>query len=596
MIRLLGTGGFSSVFLARDTELDVDVAVKVLADNLTGREEVVQAFLAEARLLRDVADSRVVAVHDIGQLESGQPYFVMDYVEGGSLAARLDSVGGRPGSEEILRLGRELALGLGVVHQLGIVHGDIKPENLFVRGTDLGGTELFPLGARLVLGDFGLATGAGDTEGPLAASRGYAPPEQLRGGELDPTADTYAATAVIRRVVTGRPPPVGGSGVAGGSAGLPSGLRAFCARGMSERRGDRYASAGSWAEDLEASLTRRRLWRRPLAWVVAATLTAAAVLGVVMLVPSTPPLEEPTSVAISSEGVLVADPPLHQVLEAASGTDPVELSVLVSDETMEPGSIAVGASGEVFVADAVHNRVHRIDPDGSVSSVAGTGEAGFGGDDGPAKDARLNSPEGVAVSDGGDLYIADTGNNRIRRVRADGVIETYAGSGGSGYVGDGSSARDAEFAAPSGLAVEPSGDLYIADTGNNVVRVVDAGGVVTTVAGRGESGDTGDGAPAVDALLDAPEGVATDGDGNVYVADTGNNRVRVISPDGVIAAFAGTGTAGFEGDGGPAVEALLDAPEGVAAGVGGEVYLADTGNGRLRSVSGNGVITTIAGG
>lgn len=595
MIRLLGAGGFASVFLARDTELDIDVAVKVLADNLTGREEVVQAFLAEARLLRGVADSRVVAVHDIGQLESGQPYFVMDYVEGGSLAVRLESADGRPSSEEILRLGRELATGLGVVHRLGIVHGDIKPENLFVRGTDLVGGGLLPRGARLVLGDFGLATGAGGGETALAASRGYAPPEQLQGGELDQTADTYAATAVIRRLVTGQPLPVGGPGATGGLRDLPAGLRAFCARGMSEHPGERYASAGSWADGLEASLTRKRVLRRPLVWAGGAVVVGAAVLAVAMLAPSVPSLEYPTSVATSGTNVLVADPPMHQVLKAVTGSDQVDLSVLLSDAAIEPRAIAVGDGGEVYVADAAHNRVHVVERDGKLGVVAGTGEAGFGGDDGPATDAMLNSPEGVAVSDEGDLYIADTGNNRIRRVRSDGVIETYAGSGSSGYEGDGGAARDAEFTAPGGLAIDSRGDLYIADTGNNVIRVVDAEGVVTTVAGRGQSGDTGDGAAAVDALLDAPQGVATDGDGGLYIADTGNDQVRFISADGVIDAFAGTGSAGFGGDGGPATDALLDAPEGVAIGSGGAVYLADTGNGRLRSVSGDGVITTIVG-
>ena len=193
-----------------------------------------------------------------------------------------------------------------------------------------------------------------------------------------------------------------------------------------------------------------------------------------------------------------------------------------------------------------------------IDTIAGGGL----GDNGPAVGAFLRSPSGVAVDAIGNLYIADSGNNRIRRVDTRGTVTTFAGTGSSGYTGDGGPAVQAQLDYPTGVAVDATGGLYIADSGNLRIRLVDPKGIITTVAGTGKNGHSGDGGPAVQAQLDYPTGVAVDAIGHLYIA-TGQ-RIRRVDPSGTITTVAGTGEVGYSGDGGPAVEAQLFFPEGVA--------------------------------
>jgi len=260
-----------------------------------------------------------------------------------------------------------------------------------------------------------------------------------------------------------------------------------------------------------------------------------------------------------------------------------------------PRGVAVDGSGHVYIADSGNSRVRRIDSSGMITTVAGTGEGGYSGDGGPAGTAQLNSPSGVAVDGSGNVYIADTQNHRIRRVDATGMIVTIAGTGESGYSGDGGPAVAARLNAPSGVAVDGSGNLYIADTVNERIRRVDSSGTITTIAGTG-MGYSGDGGPAVYAQLSAPAGVAVDGSGNLYIADYFNRRIRRVDAFGIITTIAGTGERGFSGDGGPAIEAQVSNPTGVAMDGAGNLYIADRGNGRVRRVDTGGIITTIAGG
>ena len=224
--------------------------------------------------------------------------------------------------------------------------------------------------------------------------------------------------------------------------------------------------------------------------------------------------------------------------------------------------------------------------------MAGNGTQGFSGDDGPATSAQLNAPSGVAVDPAGNLYIADYGDNRIRKV-SNGVITTVAGNGTSGNIGDNGPATGAQLNYPTGVAVDSAGNLYIADQYNHRIRKV-SNGVITTVAGSGTAGFSGDNGPATSAQLYYPAGVAVDAAGNLYIADTWNSRVRKVS-NGVITTVAGSGTEGFSGDNGPNTSAQLAGPGGVAADSAGNLYIADTSNYRIRKVS-NGVITTAAGG
>jgi RHS repeat-associated protein len=261
----------------------------------------------------------------------------------------------------------------------------------------------------------------------------------------------------------------------------------------------------------------------------------------------------------------------------------------------DPEGAAVGPDGSLFIADTYNARIRRVGPDGVITTVAGNGTPGFRGDGGPATAAQLNGPAGVAVGPDGSLYIADSGNYRVRRVGPDGIITTLAGNGSSGFVGDGSPAAAARLTLPTGVAVGPDGSLFIADFWDHRVRRVGPDGVITTVAGNGTFGFSGDGGPATTAQLYSPWGVTVGPDGSLYVVDSLNNRIRRVGPDGVITTVAGNGTFGFSGDGGPATQARLERPNGIAVGPDGSLFIADTYNARIRRVGPDGVITTVAG-
>lgn len=400
-----------------------------------------------------------------------------------------------------------------------------------------------------------------------------------------------------------------------------------------------------------------------------------------------------------------------------SGNGASALSVALG----QPEGIAVDNAGNIFIAEAANSRVRKIASDGSIQTLAGTGVAGFSGDGGPATAAQLNQPYGLAIDSAGALYIADLGNSRVRKIAANGTIQTLAGggtlpaattgqggpatsaqlsqprnvavsadgslyisdfganqvyrvasdgtlsliagNGAAGFSGVGTSALMAELNAPAGLAVDPSGAVYVADSGNNRVRKIyngmiitvfntpgptgvaldtsgmvyiagssyvgtliqpiagvssgrdltldskgdiyatsgayvlemPAGGNVTTIAGSGNSANYGgDGGQATDAQLNSPSGTVMDSSGNWYIADTGNNRIRMVTPAGVISTVAGTGTAGSTGDNGPALNAELSSPHGLAVDSSNNLYIADTGNNELRKITSGGVISTIA--
>lgn len=188
------------------------------------------------------------------------------------------------------------------------------------------------------------------------------------------------------------------------------------------------------------------------------------------------------------------------------------------------------------------------------------------------------------VDAAGNIYIADTGNNRIRKINSSGTISTIAGTGFAGVLGDGGPATSAQINEPEGVAVGSSGSIYIVDYGNSKIREIDASGTMSTFAGTGSNGYSGDGGPATEAFLNQPTGVAVDGGGNVYIADNQNSRVRRLDTSGVITTFAGTGMSGFSGDGGSPTSAELSFPEDVAVDSAGHVYIADTNNMRIRKI------------
>ncbi|MDQ4145386.1 MAG: right-handed parallel beta-helix repeat-containing protein [Actinomycetota bacterium] len=248
-------------------------------------------------------------------------------------------------------------------------------------------------------------------------------------------------------------------------------------------------------------------------------------------------------------------------------------------------AITVDRSGSLYIADNADYRVRRVDPSGIITTVAGNGTWGDSGDGGPASQAQVRSLAGLAVGPAGDLYIADGGSNRVRKINASsGIISTVVGTGGlTGNHGDGGPAAQAETQ-PVDVLVDDQGNLFIADGGYNRVRKVDASGIITNLAGTGESGYSGDGVPATEAVFNGPSAVTRDGNGNLYIADFANYRVRKVDPFGIITTVAGTGESGYAGDGGPAREAQI-VPWGIAADQQGALFIADgDGNRRVRRV------------
>jgi sugar lactone lactonase YvrE len=272
-----------------------------------------------------------------------------------------------------------------------------------------------------------------------------------------------------------------------------------------------------------------------------------------------------------------------------------------SAEMFIPFGIAVDSSNNIYIADSINGCIRKVTAStGNITTVAGIGgSGGFSGDGGAATSAELESPQGVAVDSSGNLYIADTGNQRIRKVTAStGIISTIAGTGTSGYSGDGGVPTNAKFHTPIGIAVDSTGNIYIADTNNNRVRWIQKStGYIYTLAGTGTTGYSGNGGSAAAALLSIPNGVAVDGSGNLFIADTGNGSIRkVILSTNIISTVAGQGLGGFSGDGGLATSAKMSSPEAVAVDSNGNLYIADTGNYRIRKVTKSTLlITTVAG-
>lgn len=257
-------------------------------------------------------------------------------------------------------------------------------------------------------------------------------------------------------------------------------------------------------------------------------------------------------------------------------------------------SSAVGivrdGAGNVYFSDQHAHMVRRIAADGTLTTYAGNGESGFSGDGGPARAARLAWPTGLALDASGNLYIADTQNDRIRKVSAAGVIQTVAGSGSALSDGDGGPATSAGLSVPEGVAVDPAGNLYVADTGGHRIRKVTTDGTIRTIAGSDQWGTSGDGGPAVQAQLINPRMLALDGQGNLLFTYSSARMVRRITPAGMIARVAGTGQAGRTGDNGPAIAARLELPWGIAVDAAGDILISDGG---VRMIDTAGVIHTL---
>ncbi|WP_256788693.1 serine/threonine-protein kinase [Frankia sp. AvcI1] len=259
-----------------------------------------------------------------------------------------------------------------------------------------------------------------------------------------------------------------------------------------------------------------------------------------------------------------------------------------------PGSTARDKAGNIYIGDAKNNRIRKVTPAGVISTVAGTGTAGYSGDGGPATAAQLNSAEKVTTGPDGSVYFSDYDNHRIRKIDPAGIITTYVGTGVAGYTGAGGAATQARIDGPNDITMTDDGTLYFVDLTSETIQKVTPDGIISTIAGTGEAGYTGDGGPARSAKLNKPSlAIGPDGE-TFYIADYNNNRVRKIDPNGIITTIAGTGTEGSGGDGGPATAAQFKNPSSVVVDGSGAVYVADNGNDRVRRIDPAGTIATIA--
>ena len=271
-----------------------------------------------------------------------------------------------------------------------------------------------------------------------------------------------------------------------------------------------------------------------------------------------------------------------------------DLIPALSSYLSNPSGVAVGKSGNIYFCDTNNQIVRKVTPDGIIHTIAGNGSIGYSGDGNAATSAQLNNPQGISVDDSGNIYIADFSNYVIRKVDSHGMISTVAGNGTQGISADGGPATSAKLANPVGVTVDRSGNLYIADIGSYRIQVT-PDGIINTVAGSGLTGYTGDGGAAISAELNQPSSVAVDNLGNLYIADIANNAVRKVTPAGTISTIAGTGTKGYSGDGGPAISAQLYRPSGLAVDASGNLYVLDYDNLVIREIDLTGNIKTVAG-
>lgn len=255
--------------------------------------------------------------------------------------------------------------------------------------------------------------------------------------------------------------------------------------------------------------------------------------------------------------------------------------------------ITIDSEGNLYISDSANHRIRKVDPEGIITTIVGNGEPGFSGDGGPATQAQVNRPDAQVVDDDGNLYFLDSSNFRVRKVDTEGIITTIFGTGEAGMSPDGTPAIEAEFGHPSGhlplgLGLDADGRLHIADHGNSRIWMIDSEGRIQTAAGNGESEFSGDGGPANEAGINLPLDITFGEDGSMYIAtrsfSPGGDRVRRVDSNGVITTVAGAGEQGFSGDGGPATEAALNIPSGVAVGPDGNLYIADGDNNVIRRV------------
>ena len=455
----------------------------------------------------------------------------------------------------------------GAAHSIKIVTVNPSPYVSVISGTG----SVCPGGSTITLGDSttgGLWTSL-DTAIATISTGGVVTGHSSGVDSIKYTVTNSCGTTTTSRVITVDPAP---------SAGYIYGVGGVCSSGTMNFHDD--VSGGTWTSS-NTSL---------------ATISSGTVSGVAA---GTDTISYSVTTtcgsATSTHRLIVGSSPVISTIGgnttagfAGDGTG------AISGEFHWPYSIAIDNSGNLYIGDEYNNRVRKISNTGIVTTIAGTGTAGFSGDGGPATLAEINGPAGIAVDPSGNVYIADASNNRIRKITIYGIINTVAGDGTAGYSSDGVSATSSELNNPTGIAVDGSGTMFIADNLNARIRKVSPSGLISTICGTGTPGYTGDGGYGTAAEINAPIGIAIDGSDNIFFTDAGSNTVRELYTTGHVETLAGTGTAGFSGDGGIATSAELNGPYGVFTDASGSVYFVDQTNNRVRKISA-GYIKTVAG-
>ncbi|HEY1789344.1 MAG TPA: protein kinase [Verrucomicrobiae bacterium] len=626
IIRILGGGGMGIVLLARNSRTGRDAAIKLIKSALVTDQQVVHRFLKEANHLKRLRHVNIVPVDEISE-RLDVPYFAMPFFENGSLANRM-----KPGEPlktmVILDIGTQVADGLSFAHRSGIIHRDLKPANILVSAND-----------RVCLADFGLArTVFNDTivdveNRTLEGTAPYMSPAVAAGDAEDTRCDIYSFGALLYEMLTGHPPYKGVSTkeildkiIAGppkpilavNSSADPR-LAAVAEKAMARELRDRYADMRDVFKDLEqikegknpinlrkAASNSRLLWvvvPVPIFIIVLVILwaflhktppvsTSAAPPSVATSTPKPAPAQAPatTPVTVQQPASAPAIAPIIATFAGQPGTKGYADGPARQAQFRLPNNVALDQAGNVFVADTANDVIRKITPAGEVSTIAGLFHSRGSADGLGTNSARFWSPFGIAVDNAGNIFVADTGNNTIRKISPAGIVSTIAGLAGQAGTNDGVGAT-ARFRNPWDVAVDNTGAVYVADMSNDTIRKITPEGRVHTFAGEaGMSGNTdgwGNGA-----RFNNPFGVAVDSSGDVYVSDTANNAIRKITVSRVVTTLAGSpGNAGnADGNG---TDARFWSPQGLVVDGAGNIYVADTGNNAIREITPMGVVTTL---